>query len=78
MMSERYSYMVDVKLFSIPFKKRFPLYTHSCVKCQHPVTLWVDQNERLDCIPCGDSNDVIKFSPDQIEAKYQDVEKERY
>lgn len=80
MMSERYSYLVDVKLFNIPFKKRFPMYTHSCVKCQHPVTLWVDQNETQDCIPCGDT-DSLKFSPQQMEKngeKYQDVDKERY
>ncbi len=83
MMSERYSYLVDVKLFSIPFKKRFPMYTHSCVKCQHPVTLWVDQNETQDCIPCGDT-DSLKFSPQQLEKnsggeKYHpEVDKERY
>lgn len=81
MMSERYSYLVDVKLFNIPFKKRFPMYTHSCVKCQHPVTLWVDQNETQDCIPCGDAVDNLKFSPNQIDKngeKYTDVDKERY
>lgn len=58
MMAERYSYVVDVKVFRIPFKKRFPMYTNSCSKCQHPIQLWVDQNETLDSIPAPN-----EFSP---------------
>lgn len=42
LLSERYCYVVDVKLFKIPFHKRFPAYTRSCKKCQHPVELWSD------------------------------------
>jgi hypothetical protein len=48
MLSERYSYLVDVNLFHIPFEKRFPLFTQSCSNCQHPVTLWVDRKETAD------------------------------
>lgn len=48
MMTERYSYLVDVKVFNIPFRKRFPLYTSSCAHCQHPVNSWVDpKNENM-------------------------------
>ncbi len=50
MMAERYSFIIDVKVFRMPFKKRFPLYTNSCVKCQHPISLWVDKNETQDSI----------------------------
>jgi PAP2 superfamily C-terminal len=86
MMAERYSYLVDVKIFKIPFKKRFPMYTHSCTNCQHPVTLWVDQNETQDCIPCGGLsgyNDSIKFQGDDgmrgvAAVKFTDVDKEQY
>ncbi|CDW84832.1 surfeit locus 1 family protein [Stylonychia lemnae] len=42
LLSERYSYLVDVKLFKIPFHKRFPMFTRSCPKCQHPMELWSD------------------------------------
>ena len=45
MLAERYSYLVDVNLFHIPFAKRFPLFTQSCPNCQHPVSLWVDKKE---------------------------------
>ena len=40
MLSERYSYLVDVYIFRIPFHKRFPLFTKSCTNCQHPVDIW--------------------------------------
>ncbi len=40
MISERYSYLVDVHVFKIPFRKRFPLFTNSCTNCQHPIKLW--------------------------------------
>ena len=58
MMAERYSFVVDVKLFRMPFKKRFPMFTNSCKKCQHPIHLWVDQNETQDSIPAPN-----EFSP---------------
>jgi hypothetical protein len=42
LLSERYSYIIDVKVFKIPFNKRFPTFTKSCNKCQHPMELWSD------------------------------------
>lgn len=42
LLSERYSYLIDVKVFKIPFEKRFPLFTTSCKKCQHPMEVWSD------------------------------------
>jgi len=50
MMAERYSYIIDVKIFRIPFRKRFPLYTNSCKKCQTPIHIWVDKNETQDSL----------------------------
>lgn len=61
MMAERYSYVVDVKVFRMPFKKRFPMFTNSCIKCQHPIHLWVDQNETQDSIPAPN-----EFSPKEV------------
>lgn len=40
LIAERYSYLIDVKLFRIPFKKRFPMFTRSCNACQYPISLW--------------------------------------
>jgi hypothetical protein len=42
LLAERYCYIVDVKIFKIPFNKRFPAFTKSCNKCQHPMELWSD------------------------------------
>ena len=42
LMSERFSYIVDVKVFRIPFSKRFPQYTRSCKTCQTPLEFWTD------------------------------------
>ncbi len=33
LLAERYCYIVDVKVFKIPFEKRFPMFTRSCLKC---------------------------------------------
>ncbi len=73
MMAERYSFLIDVKIFRMPFKKRFPLYTNSCAKCQHPINLWVDKNETMDCIvPPGP----LHSSPGEgKEVPYQYVER---
>ena len=35
--SERYCYLIDVKVFRIPFKKRFPIVKDQCVMCQHRI-----------------------------------------
>ena len=40
MLAERYSYMVDVHVFRIPFRKRFPIFNSACTNCQHPVDIW--------------------------------------
>jgi hypothetical protein len=40
LIAERYSYLIDVKLFRIPFVKRFPMFTKSCTACQYPINLW--------------------------------------
>ena len=45
MIAERYSYLVDVKLFRIPFLKRFPKINQSCQKCQHPINTWLNLEE---------------------------------
>jgi hypothetical protein len=42
LISERYSFLIDVKLFKIPFQKRFPAFTRSCPNCQHPMFIWSD------------------------------------
>lgn len=47
MLSERYSYLVDVKLFRIPFQKRFPMFTRSCPRCQLPVSLWATDDNNV-------------------------------
>lgn len=48
LLAERYSYLLDVKLFHIPFQKRFPLFTKSCKACQYPINLWSEPaNEYL-------------------------------
>jgi hypothetical protein len=44
MLAERYSYLVDVRIFRIPLHKRFPSFTHSCLNCQHPIELWLHPN----------------------------------
>lgn len=36
LLAEKYSYLIDVKIFRIPFHKRFPSFSHACSKCQHP------------------------------------------
>jgi hypothetical protein len=33
LLAERYSYLIDVKIFRIPFEKRFPMFTKSCSAC---------------------------------------------
>ncbi|CDW72690.1 UNKNOWN [Stylonychia lemnae] len=40
MLAEKYSYLVDVYIFRIPFHKRFPYFSHACGNCQHPIQLW--------------------------------------
>jgi hypothetical protein len=52
MLSERYSYVVDVKVFRIPLQKRFPQFTQSCKNCQEPVQLWAPRHNYYDS--CGD------------------------
>lgn len=42
LLSERYCYLIDVKVFKIPFNKRFPFYTRSCKTCQTPLEFWTD------------------------------------
>ena len=69
MIAERYSYLVDVKMFRIPFKKRFPLFTHSCTRCQYPVKLWVDRQE----------TEVIISSPERLDQLFKhDTDKDDY
>jgi hypothetical protein len=42
LLAERYSFLIDVKVFRIPFHKRFPLFTKSCQNCQYPIDMWTD------------------------------------
>ena len=42
LLAERYSYLVDVKIFNIPFHKRFPWFSRSCHTCQTPINIWHD------------------------------------
>ena len=41
-MAERYSYLIDVKLFRMPFHRRFLTFNNSCSNCQHPIQLWCE------------------------------------
>jgi len=36
-MAERLSYLVDTKLFGIPFHKRFPNFPTNCWYCKYPI-----------------------------------------
>ena len=48
LMAERYCYIIDVKIFRIPFHKRFPMFVKQCKQCQFPVELMADPtNEYL-------------------------------
>ena len=38
--AERYSYIVDVYVFHIPFHKRFPYFNQACHNCSVPVEIW--------------------------------------
>ena len=40
LLAERYSYLIDVLIFRIPFKKRFPVFSTSCERCQYPINIW--------------------------------------
>ena len=40
MNAEKYSYLVDVYIFRIPFHKRFPRFSSACEHCQHPLGIW--------------------------------------
>lgn len=42
MLAERLSYLIDVKLFRMPFYKRFPSVAQACHNCQVPLDTWCD------------------------------------
>ena len=74
MLSERYSYVVDVKIFNIPLKKRFHSYTHSCSKCQHPNGLWIERQETayIESNHFGEVDKIIGEASDK-ERQYQRI-----
>ena len=42
MFAEWLSYLIDFKLFKIPFHKRFPDFIKSCANCDLPINEWVN------------------------------------
>lgn len=47
MMAERVSWIVDFKLLSIPFHKRFPNFPKKCFKCKAPINKWTNIDTSL-------------------------------
>lgn len=42
--AERISYLVDTKIFGIPFHKRFPNFPKKCGYCKYPINEWIALN----------------------------------
>ena len=40
LMGERLSYLIDCKVFKIPFHKRFPNFPKECWNCKNPINSW--------------------------------------
>jgi len=59
MLAEKYSFLVDVYIFRIPFHKRFPYFSHACEHCQKPLGVWTTphaENHYLRSAEMGDIN----------------------
>jgi hypothetical protein len=46
--AERSSYLIDTKLFHIPFHKRFPNFPQKCWNCKYPINEWLALNLNSD------------------------------
>ncbi len=74
--AERLSYLVDAKLFGIPFHKRFPNFAKNCWNCKYPINQWLNVNINTHSHSSGrdskdsDVKDVDKeFSYSQVKSK---------
>ena len=45
LLGERFSYLIDVKIFRIPLHRRFPSFSSACTKCQHPLDIYAQPHE---------------------------------
>jgi hypothetical protein len=69
MMGERLSYLIDCKVFKIPFHKRFPNFPKECWNCKHPINEWAHIGS------CNSATNQMKSEGDRDTA--EDAEEER-
>ena len=47
-LAERVSWLIDVKLFNIPFHKRFPKFINKCGFCKYNINEWASIGETFE------------------------------
>eukprot|EP00347_Sterkiella_histriomuscorum_P014407 403360982 len=77
-LAERASYLIDTKVFGIPFHKRFPYFPQKCGFCKSPINEWLALNGKINEI-----NEIVSHkeyneeSAAQTERDSQNNEKEK-
>lgn len=56
LLAEKYSYLIDVYVFRIPFHKRFPRFSLTCEHCQQPQSNWTNPHSMHEQLSESDSS----------------------
>jgi hypothetical protein len=72
MMAERIAWVIDYKIFRIPFHKRFPHFPKKCKYCKHPINQWTNICKSSCAEQKGfEKGDDDKFEQEEKEFSYQ-------